>query len=82
MQIQEYFYTKKQVCFMIGKAPATLDRWEKDGMFPERHVPPNAKPVRDKATGKVIRKHNCRVGYPKAEVHEWIAGTWKPKAKS
>ncbi len=81
MKVEPLYYTKKQVCTLIGKSAATLDRWEnaQPPMFPKRKVPPNAKPIMDRF-GKPLRKHNCRVSYLIAEVDAWITGTWKAAA--
>ena len=79
MKVEPLYYSKKEVCTIIGKSPATLDRWEKWGMFPKRKVPPNAKPVLGKR-GQFLRRHNCRVSYLRSEVDAWVAGTWKTAA--
>ena len=80
MKVEPLYYTKKEVCALLRKSPATLDRWEAAGTFPKRKVPLYAQPVRDAKTGKIIRSHNCRVDYLRSEVDAYIAGTWKTAA--
>ena len=70
-ELNEVYLSKKEVCRIIRRSAATLDRWEKAGTFPKRRIPPHAKPVRDSKTGRVIRSHNCRVIYLKSEIDAW-----------
>lgn len=71
--MEDGYYSMDALAERYGVARPTIKRWVRDRGFPPGVLPGEVKPVKAKSRygENYTRSRNCRVLYPKSEVHKW-----------